>query len=195
MTTTTSSPLKMVRITTVVSMLAAGVCTHPVVGFSTPPIANNLQRRHVSNYMSSDGFLEGAQLEAYERKNASRRKFGLNPISIEEFLSIEAQVAQLESEVKSKAAVSSAATAEVSKNNGRDGNIFKKFFNDVLGDTCDSNWDCERPKVCCDMGYRKMCCSSGRGIVDGVPVDKYMQKQLQPIPIKIPQDDFGGNTY
>jgi hypothetical protein len=31
-----------------------------------------------------------------------------------------------------------------------------------LEDTCASNEDCQRPEVCCDFGFKKMCCRSGK---------------------------------
>ena len=39
--------------------------------------------------------------------------------------------------------------------------LLGKFFN-MFVDTCETNYDCDRPEVCCDLGYRKMCCSSGQ---------------------------------
>jgi len=42
--------------------------------------------------------------------------------------------------------------------------MFQGFLNnlaDVFQDTCENNYDCDRPEVCCDFGYKKMCCSSG----------------------------------
>jgi len=43
--------------------------------------------------------------------------------------------------------------------------MFQGFLNNlavVFQDTCESNYDCDRPEVCCDFGYKKMCCSSGQ---------------------------------
>jgi len=192
----------MIRVAKIASIVSASVIFHPVTAFTSPVISTNTQQISTGLYVASDDMsshlpqqsvgLLGTQMEAYERKNASRRKFGLNPISVEEFLSIEKQIAQLDNEVKSKAAAAAAAMAAFpKKDQNQNRNMFKKLFDGVLGDTCDSNWDCERPKVCCDMGYRKMCCANGRGIIDGVSVDKYTQRQLQRVPIRIPQDDMG----
>jgi len=41
--------------------------------------------------------------------------------------------------------------------------IFQSFFQTIFQDTCHSNADCERPKVCCDFGYKKTCCKGGEG--------------------------------
>ena len=32
---------------------------------------------------------------------------------------------------------------------------------DVFESTCSSNYDCDRPEVCCDFGFKKVCCTSG----------------------------------
>jgi len=43
--------------------------------------------------------------------------------------------------------------------------IFGNFLRNLANqfeDTCETNFDCVRPEVCCDFGYKKMCCSSGR---------------------------------
>ena len=56
---------------------------------------------------------------------------------------------------------------EIAKNSGING-IFQKLFGDALEDTCASNYDCQRPKVCCDMGFKKMCCSSGMRVFNTV---------------------------
>mmetsp|Transcript_3761 Transcript_3761/g.7872 ORF Transcript_3761/g.7872 Transcript_3761/m.7872 type:complete len:288 (-) Transcript_3761:282-1145(-) len=38
---------------------------------------------------------------------------------------------------------------------------FLKNLSAQFESTCESNFDCDRPEVCCDLGFRKMCCSSG----------------------------------
>jgi hypothetical protein len=38
--------------------------------------------------------------------------------------------------------------------------LFEKTM-DALNDTCETNFDCERPQVCCDFIFQKRCCSSG----------------------------------
>lgn len=50
------------------------------------------------------------------------------------------------------------------KNNN---NFLSNIFGGVLKNGCESNFDCERPEVCCDVGFKKICCSNGLGIVDG----------------------------
>lgn len=41
--------------------------------------------------------------------------------------------------------------------------FFKNLMDNTLfQDTCESNFDCERPEVCCDFHFKKMCCSSGQ---------------------------------
>ena len=66
-------------------------------------------------------------------------------------------------------------------------NILGKIFGGVLKNGCESNFDCERPQVCCDVGFKKICCSNGLGIVDGIPVEKYQRGLLR---MPLPNDDF-----
>jgi len=116
--------------------------------------------------------------EAFERKNASRRKFGLPPITQDEFIRIEAETRKLEIQQQQKAAASSSA-AEMTK--PKEKGSFMKLFGNILQDSCESNFDCERPQVCCDLGFKKMCCSSGMGVYNGAPG--------QPIPVRVVADD------
>lgn len=107
-------------------------------------------------------------------KNNSRKKYGLKPLTTEEFIEVEAAVKLLETQQQAKAADLSAQqlTNKQSKG-GKKANFLENLFGDALKDTCESNWDCERPEVCCDFGFKKMCCSSGQMIRDGqkmVPV-------------------------
>lgn len=42
---------------------------------------------------------------------------------------------------------------------------FQTFLNNLafhFEDSCESNFDCQHPEVCCDFAYKKMCCSSGK---------------------------------
>jgi hypothetical protein len=126
--------------------------------------------------------------EAYNNKNASRKKFGLPPISESEFIQIEAETQKLQATQQQKAAAASAA-ASAAAAQSRDAkkksanNPFNKMFGGILQDTCESNFDCERPEVCCDFGFKKMCCRSGQGVFNGAP------GSLQKIPVRVVADD------
>lgn len=122
--------------------------------------------------------------EKLEAKNKSRKKFGLKPLTPEEFLELEAQVEQMDSQQRQQAA--SMAAAELSKKKAGDkGSFFDKLFGDVLKDTCESNYDCERPEVCCDFGFKKMCCRSGTPVVNG----PRPQLALVPVPVDVNMPD------
>lgn len=89
---------------------------------------------------------------------------------------------------KKAAAATSAAEMQMEDKNNKDKNNknpLSKLFGSVLKDTCEDNFDCERPEVCCDFGFKKMCCRSGMGVFDGVPG----QQQLQKIPVQVVADD------
>lgn len=40
--------------------------------------------------------------------------------------------------------------------------LLERFKNTIFQNSCESNYDCERPEVCCDFHFKKMCCSSGQ---------------------------------
>ena len=118
-------------------------------------------------------------LERFEAKNKSRKKFGLKALTEEEFMEIELQVRQMDAEQKQRAQAMTQAAATTKQEKKR-GSFVEKLFGNVLKDTCESNWDCERPEVCCDFGFKKMCCSSGSLVANGVP-----QPALVPVPVDI----------
>jgi hypothetical protein len=127
------------------------------------------QQAHVEKY-------PGLDWQALEAKNKSRQKFGLKPVTPEEFMELQAQVADLAQQQQARAA---AAAAEMStKKTEAKPNFLQQLFGPVLQDTCESNFDCERPQVCCDFGFKKMCCASGNRVVNG---------QLQYATVPVPQ--------
>ena len=116
---------------------------------------------------------------AFELKNMSRKKFGLKPMTEQEFVDLQIQVRAMEAEQALKAEEmreSRAASAASDQNRlspaaGRQqqqqDNIFATMAKSLLGEsTCESNYDCARPQVCCDLGFKKMCCSSGKGVFE-----------------------------
>lgn len=125
--------------------------------------------------------------EAMENKNRSRKKFGLKPLTPEEFLEIEAQVKQMEMQELSKHKAMNDA-AEVPPPKQKKNGFLSKLFGEVFEDTCESNFDCQRPQVCCDFGFKKMCCSSGAMV-------GHSRDQMQPVRIPITKDDGYFNDY
>ena len=104
--------------------------------------------------------------DALDRKNASRKKFGLKPMTPEEFMENEAKVQQLVLEQEHKAAALQQEAAQkrrVSETRTQSPvpGFLDKIFGDALPETCESNYDCQAPKVCCDFGVSKVCCSGG----------------------------------
>jgi hypothetical protein len=101
--------------------------------------------------------------EAFERKNASRKKFGLKPLTPEEFKEIEAQVEQMDIAQRASAQATTTTTEAPQK---KEKGFLGKLFGDVIQDTCEDNFDCKRPEVCCDFGFIKKCCTSGMLVGD-----------------------------
>jgi hypothetical protein len=114
--------------------------------------------------------------QALESKNASREKFGLKPLSVPQFLELQSQIADLEQEQTSKAAQMFQPQQQSKPQNNGLGNFAKTIFQNTLEDTCYTSFDCESPKVCCDLGFKKMCCSNGMMEVQ----HKYM---YAPVPV------------
>ena len=59
-----------------------------------------------------------------------------------------------------------------------DGGLF-----DLAPQSCESNYDCERPEVCCDLMFGTVCCNGGMMIptTDGAVA---LQPQAIPIPVE-----------
>eukprot|EP00966_Prymnesium_polylepis_P054972 1270822-Prymnesium_polylepis.1 len=55
---------------------------------------------------------------------------------------------------------------------------------------CETNFDCERPMICCDLLFASVCCSGGMMVGMGSP-DPQAQLQRQAIPIPVERDDDG----
>lgn len=150
---------------------------------------NNNQQRSTLLFSANDAddemnFHPLFNQEAFDRKNSYRKRFGLPPITPEEFVKIETEVQELAMAQRQKAdAMSSDSAAEMAKSKGK--GMFNKLFGNVLEDTCESNYDCERPEVCCDLGFKRMCCRSGLGVYNGAPP----QMRLEPVPAQ--QEEIG----
>jgi hypothetical protein len=150
--------------------------------------------------LASSGFdhpLPTMDMDALEKKNMARKKFGLKPMTPEEFLVLQEQVAELDSQQKKKAAAAAAAAELAKQQKQQQDGFLNKLFGNALKDTCESNFDCSYPEVCCDFGFKKMCCSSGMRILDRPPQSRQGQLAEIPVPSTLPPDDMypRGNRY
>ena len=127
-------------------------------------------------------------LDALQRKNASRKKFGKPPLTPEEYLAIEEEVRAMDTTNKKKAAYLAEQLAAARKNKKeKEDSFLSNIFGGVFKNGCESNFDCERPQVCCDVGFKRICCSNGLGIVDGIPVERYERGLLR---VPLPNDNY-----
>ena len=128
--------------------------------------------------------------DALQRKNASRKKFGMPPLTPEEFIKIEEEVRAMDAMNKKKAAYLAEKLAQqsIDEKKKKEDSFLSNIFGGVLKNGCESNFDCERPQVCCDVGFKKICCSNGLGIVDGIPVERYERGSLR---VPLPNDNYG----
>ena len=115
--------------------------------------------------------------DKYHSKNKSRVKFGLAKLTLEEFLDLEQQVKQMEVVERAKyvSSDSTAATTTTPKKSNA-------WMNQLFGqkNTCESNFDCTRPELCCDFGFMKKCCASGSMVGQQIPVRVIADQQLPP---------------
>jgi hypothetical protein len=126
------------------------------------------------NTGDSDAEYPDFDWEAFHTKNKSRKKFGLKPFTEEAFLELEAAIKQIDTQQRAIAAASAAKMSKQLKDNKP--GFLETLVGNVMQDTCESNYDCQRPEVCCDFGLKKMCCSSGQMIRDGL-----RPPQMQPV--------------
>lgn len=117
--------------------------------------------------------------DALQRRNASRKKFGMRPLTPEEFVVIEEEVRAMDSMNKKKAAYLAERLAQEQQSSRKKEGLLERMFGGALRNGCESNFDCERPEVCCDVGFKKICCSNGLGIVDGIPLEKWERARLR----------------
>jgi hypothetical protein len=145
--------------------------------------ANSDPHTHVLSYDS----------DAFQRKNASRKKFGMPPLTPEEFIKIEEEVRAMDAMNKKKASYLAEKLAQQNTDKKKKEDSFlSNIFGGVFKNGCESNFDCERPQVCCDVGFKKICCSNGLGIVDGIPVENYERGLLR---VPLPNDNYGDEDY
>jgi len=126
--------------------------------------------------------------DALVKKNESRRKFGLPNLTPDEFLEFQTQVdaiAIVQKEKASAAAKAAAlqvaqteanALAEASRFKGSE--FISKLFGNAIASTCESNDDCERPEVCCNLIVKKTCCRTGLGVFSGAPGQQMQPKRV-----------------
>jgi len=174
--------------------------TNHLVKFET---WNSLARRPTSLFAgSSDSALslpsDGApsperlsyDLEAFQRKNKSRLRFGAPPLTPEEFVKIDQEVRAMDQANKKKQAYLAEQILEQQKEAKKPESFLSNLFGGVLKNGCESNFDCERPMVCCEVLTKRYCCADGLGIVEGIPVEKYQRALLR---VPMPNDDYDRN--
>lgn len=161
-------------------LMACGFGTTDAFQQSSSSSCSSLSLRTPSK-LNADGLNDGGfalsedlQLEM-ERRNQSRQKFGLEPLSAPQFMELQSQIADLEQE-QLQLVKQSQQQSQQKQQQKQPVNPLKKLFQKGLEDQCYTNFDCESPKVCCDLGFKKMCCSSGM-------MEVQHQYSLAPVPV------------
>ncbi|KAL7494896.1 hypothetical protein ACHAWT_003451 [Skeletonema menzelii] len=167
--------------------------TNLISGKSSSSLFNNPNEQAIQLPENNNAINTDSQVpydrDALQRKNNSRKRFGLPPITPDEFIKIEEEVRAMDAVNKKKATYLAEQLAQSRKKEEKD-SFLNSIFGGVLKNGCESNFDCERPQVCCDVGFKKICCSNGLGIVDGIPLEKWERATLR---VPMENDDYGGN--
>jgi hypothetical protein len=153
-----------------------------VASTTTTTAVQALSTSSASNNSESGGDLAGLDRDALDRKNKTRKKFGLKALTPEEFMEIEAQVQQMgvdETIKQNQQAASNDAAEMPQQESKKKGGFLNNIFGQVFEDTCESNFDCKRPEICCDFGFKKQCCSSGAMVGN----------EMMPVRIPVTKDD------
>lgn len=149
------------------------------------------EMKMTSTSTTSDGGDSNFDTAAFKKKNDYRKKYGLPPLSEEEFIRVEAEVKQLatvqqQRQQQAQQQAQQAAATELAEKERKKNGFLNRMMGDIMTDTCESNYDCERPQVCCDFIFKKVCCASGMKVMNGVP------GQMQPKRVTIPRLPQGG---
>lgn len=129
----------------------------------------------------------GMDWDAYDSRNKSRQKFGLKPLTPEEFMELQNQINQMAADAAQRQQAAATEQQQQQQQSKRNPNFWEQIMGKIQEDTCETNFDCERPKACCDFGFTKRCC------IGGTPVGKYaLQPQLVPIPVEAEYPPGGG---
>lgn len=100
-----------------------------------------------------------------EAKNELRRKYGLKPLTPEQFVVLRAQISEMEVEARKEQDAARRTIREdreeAAASRDKGSGAFRNFVSGIFRDTCESNFDCQRPEVCCDFGFKKTCCNGG----------------------------------
>jgi hypothetical protein len=146
-----------------------------VRGFSLPYCPKISSRQRVYN-TSLRMALDDASLDAlWERRNTSRQKFGLKPLSREEFAQVQEQ-ARVQAE-KQRLKFRKQEPQQPSQIPNK-ASIVETILSSAVPQVCETNDDCSSSgELCCDFLFQKVCCSNGLK-------DLRQRPALIPVPVK-----------
>lgn len=169
-----SSPtnLLIVRRTTKNTLLTM----QPVSGFSsTICISSRRPSRDVKSFrMASDD----VSLDTlWERRNESRKKFGMKPLSRDEFIVLQEET-RMQAE-KRRLEFRNLKPQQRRSESPNMASILETMLSAAAPQVCETNDDCPAPsEVCCDFRFQKVCCSHG-------VKEAQQQPALIPVPVKL----------
>lgn len=145
--------------TALILLMAAGFGSQSSQAFpnTARPQHHHSQMLQASPSSSSEDMILSADLQqAMERKNTSRLNFGLEPLTGPQFLELQQQIAELDQQ-QELVYLDQQQQHEKALPKQTNNNFIKHLFQKGLEDTCLTSFDCESPKVCCDLGFKKTC--------------------------------------
>jgi len=151
----------------------------PVLGVLPQPSTSHTNVLFSSDAATATTADSSFNKESFEQRNSYRKKYGLKPLTPDEFIEIEQKTRLLEQETKLRKEQLTRAASEAAKAKQKK----KGWFSNLFEDTCESNFDCERPEVCCDLIVKKICCSTGVKVNNMVP-GQQRQAALIPVPAR-----------
>jgi hypothetical protein len=111
----------------------------------------------------------------WERRNESRKKFGMKPLSRDEFIVLQEET-RMQAEKQRREYQNQKPQQRRSESRNM-ASIFETILSVAAPQVCETNDDCPAPsEVCCDFRFQKVCCSHGV---------KETQQQLALIPVPV----------
>jgi len=151
-----------------------------VSGFTSPICLSNGRKKQsvgVKSFRISSMASDDVTLDAmWERRNESRKKFGMKPLSRDEFIMLQEKTRMQAEKQRIEFRNQKSQRPSQSPNMA---SILETILGVAVPQVCESNDDCPSPnEVCCDFLFQKVCCYNG--------VKEPQQKPaLIPVPVKV----------
>ncbi len=152
-----------------------------VSGFSSTICLSNGGRKQslgVKSFRTSMASDDVTLDAMWERRNESRKKFGMKPLSRDEFIMLQEKT-RMQAE-KQRIEFRHQKSQRSSQSPKNMASILETILGVAVPQVCETNDDCPSPsEVCCDFRFQKVCC------YNGVKEAKQQHPALIPVPVKV----------